>query len=424
MTIMLGLLATVLLVVCLKHRAWAMSPIVPLSILYLFWLIPQYQSLSYLGDHLPRGYSGYAWMAFLCLLFAFIGFLLSRPIAVRIREMEGDSRDWKGIEFATALLTALSLVLAVALEAVRPEVAHLTQWTGRATIINFLAQIRIIPFALSVLLIYRKQTATRWLLLLVNLVIMAPLALVYLRRSELVNILVVVFGAYWFARGRLPRMIYIAPAFAVLMVFVFSAGEIRRNAGKIESGGGSATLVSTEVWQGVGVDSALAERVSVAPDIYNGIHAVDFISGPGTIGMGSVLWNGIVHQWVPAQFLGADFKNSLMMGYAKLLPNLVGYKGYRFRIGTNPTGIGSAFQDFGYFGALYFMLVSLLLSLLYKAAVRGDIWSQAFYLAFVPMLMISITQDHSFLVVSIPLYLGVWIVFRRISRFKYVVGRR
>ena len=319
-TIMLFLLAATLLVACIKRRAWVLSPVVPLSILYLFWLIPQYHSLSYLGDRLPLGFSGYGWMAFLCLLLTFVGFVLSRPVAKRMMATERDSSEWKGIEFATALLTALSIALAIALEVVRPEVAHLTQWTGRATIINFLAQIRIIPFALSVLLILRKPSRARWILLFINLAIMVPLALVYLRRSELVNILVIVFGAYWFVRGKLPRMIYLAPAFAVLVVFVFSAGEVRRNAGKVESSGGNATLVSTDAWQGIGVNSALAERVSEALDIYNGIHAVDYISESGAIGMGSVLWNGVVHQWVPAQFLGAEFKDSLMIGHAKLLP--------------------------------------------------------------------------------------------------------
>ncbi len=421
MWVAVAILALTLLAVCVRRKAWLMSPVVSVSVLYLFWLVPQYQSLSRLGNFVRTGYLGYGVMAALCLAALFAGFLLSRPAAARLPKLVNDSRQWKGVEVAAIVATFVSILLAILLESVRAEVAHMTQWSGRATIIYFFASLRIMPFALSAILLLRRRTPFRWALFLINLAIVSQIAFIYLRRSEVIDVVVILFGSYWFVRNRMPRLIYTVPAFVFVLFVVYAIGDLRRNANQLEFGAANASMFSPDVWRGVGVESTLAEA-SVAPDVLNGIYMIDYVSGPGDYALGAVTWDRIILQWVPATYLGADFKNSLMFGSQSINAKMTGYKGYGFRLGTTPTGIGSAFADFSYLGALYFMVAALLVSWLYKKALSGDIWDQVLYLNLLPLLLISFTHTHPLLLVQFPLFFGFWLGLKYISRFRYVRG--
>ena len=115
------------------------------------------------------------------------------------------------------------------------------------------------------------------------------------------------------------------------------------------------------------------------------------------------MWNDFVWQYVPAQIVGSDVKEALIIGdrvgiYSRLQEAM----GYARSPGSTRTGLGSAFFDLGFLGFLYFWLIGVVAGSTYRRALGGDIISQALYIAICPLAMISYTHTHSFIFVTLP----------------------
>lgn len=93
----------------------------------------------------------------------------------------------------------------------------------------------------------------------------------------------------------------------------------------------------------------------------------------GSYGLGRGYWDQIVFRFVPAQWFGKDFKDSLMLGtnsralIAKDLTNT-----YELSVGSTLTGMGDSFQEFGWFGCLFFAVLALFFKSVWVAALRPN----------------------------------------------------
>jgi len=90
----------------------------------------------------------------------------------------------------------------------------------------------------------------------------------------------------------------------------------------------------------------------------------------GAYQWGAGYWNRLVFRFVPAQFLGESFKNSLMIGGEQrdLGDFIEDELGYRIPPGSTVTGLGDSFNQFDYFGCLLFAAMAYLFKNLWAAA--------------------------------------------------------
>ena len=110
-------------------------------------------------------------------------------------------------------------------------------------------------------------------------------------------------------------------------------------------------------------------------ELTNTVYKIETLDRNLNFDFGLSLWNQLVFSYVPAQFLGADFKRSLIV--SESLDDSVYNEFYYTRAtGTTSTGMADAFASFWYFGALKFFLIAFILSKLYRAAVRGNFVAQ------------------------------------------------
>jgi hypothetical protein len=89
-----------------------------------------------------------------------------------------------------------------------------------------------------------------------------------------------------------------------------------------------------------------------------------------------------VFRYIPGQLLGPAFKESLMIAASreKLEGELAGMD-YVNPPGSTVTGMGDSFQQFGYFGCLFFAALGVLFRRLWRAAVpRNALFAQLLYM--------------------------------------------
>ena len=83
-------------------------------------------------------------------------------------------------------------------------------------------------------------------------------------------------------------------------------------------------------------------------------------------------WNALVFGYVPAQWLGREFKDGLMIN----LTDDTAQTGFTKSNGTCETGIGEAFMAFGYFGCVLFYALGAFMRWLWEGAMRNSVLHQ------------------------------------------------
>lgn len=359
-------------------------------------------------------------MVLLCFLASLLGWYSvqtpnGRPIRMHITMQ---SRPYL---VSTIVLTLIMLVLGIYQRSLGAELSAqgVTQWTGIATVVAFGSSLRPVALTLSLLLLFQRPTLTTVALAATNFLVLGGAAFIELRRSEMIDLGISVLAALWFAkRVRIPMYLFVGAAAAMAFV-TFGISELRSASRHIEITTGKApSLLDPAVWNSVSI-SSIEQSVNLAPDFVNAAYLIGDYSSGEDFRLGALFWNGVVHQWVPAQILGPEFKRSLMIG-ATLEETFdsvdVAYVEYEYWGGTTATGFGSAFGDFGFFGAGWFFLIGALLARVHRAACEGDVWSQALFPAMGAAALICFTHQYYALFVMLPLLFGVAGVMRRVDR--------
>jgi hypothetical protein len=384
------------------------------------FVVPQLLALEASRLIRPDFLTGLQLMVLLCFMASVLGWYCitspnGRPIRLR---MTTQARPYL---VSTVVLTLAMLVLGIYQRSLGAELSSqgITQWTGVATIVAFGSSLRPVALTLSLLLVFKRPTVITFCLAATNFLVLGSAAFIELRRSEMIDLGISVLAALWFAkRVRIPTYLFVGAAAAMALV-TFGISELRTASRDIEIATGKApSLFDPAVWNSTSI-SSIEKSVNLAPDFVNAAYLIGDYSSGEDLRLGALLWNGVVHQWVPAQFLGSEFKRSLMIGAT--LEETFGsvdtsYVEYEYWGGTTATGFGSAFGDFGFFGAGWFFLIGAFLAKVHRAACEGDVWSQSLFPALVAAALICFTHQYYALFVMLPLLYGAVGVLRRIDR--------
>jgi hypothetical protein len=126
---------------------------------------------------------------------------------------------------------------------------------------------------------------------------------------------------------------------------------------------------------------------------------------------GAGYWNRIVFRFVPAQFLGKEFKDSLMLGREQqdLGEFVESASGFKAPTGSTFTGIGDTFYHFGYFGCLVFAAMAYAFKNFWTAANHyGGTVAQIFYIQVITSAMRALTHQTMDFIPGL-IYSGIFI---------------
>lgn len=295
--------------------------------------------------------------------------------------------DWDFDERRLAL-AALALVLGglyfgIMISRLPDELVEMSQWSGPAVALLFFAGMGNYGFAIAALLYMRSGSR---LALLTSLIGALPyLSAIVLggRRTVAAELFCVVFVGLWFCKRRaLPRGLMVALA-AAAALFVNSIGEYRQ----ASQGGGGAVVENVLSVDYLGNVQAVAEEGGF--ELLNAAYLIAATDSSFRFDYGAFQWNLMVFRYVPAQIVGRDLKEALLIPV-----QAVSFEEFMYApvTGTTFTGLADAFRSFWYFGALLFLAMAALMAKLYLAAMRGVFACQLFYVLLLSPSLVAITH--------------------------------
>ncbi len=253
------------------------------------------------------------------------------------------------------------------------EISQTGGWTGRATIYGFFQQLCYPGLAICLMTALRRPSLTSMLSALAAAVV--PMQVILLGRREPAAVLLVTLGLtiYFRRRSRPPRVlipgIILAAMLAIPATATYRSFQAERNwdaIRQIDFVGNFKQFLTDE--------SILEFR--------NAAMLIEATSRSGDYAYGAGYWNHLVFRYVPAQILGEGFKESLMIrrsgeGQEREFATM----DYTNPIGSTVTGMGDSFQQFGYWGCLFFAALAVFFRSLWQTALRPNaLFAQLLYM--------------------------------------------
>jgi hypothetical protein len=415
---MVALVSVAAIVVSLRQSGGCLRYPFLFGTLYLAWIAPQLAGLGADGATPPGGLFWLVVMVVLGLGASLIGWRLGmgqerRRLAPAL-PLAGAYADLASLFWPVAALTGFMVLLHVLIGLQPLADRQQSNWSGPLTIIAFFLGLSGLSLYLSLLLALRLRNGGALVLAGVNLLLIGTSAFVAVRRGVIVDFGIAAAGALWFgARRKVPVPLLAAAALGMIVV-TYAIGPLRTAANEIaERTGSSIGLLSPEVWQRIDFTAEITSASREAVDLANAAHLIDYTNRWGEFTWGRQSWDAFIFQWVPAQIVGAELKSALMFRQGPANEQIDINYGYARTGGTTTTGFGFAYQEFGPFGCLYFLLIGLVMGRLWARADAGDAWAQGLYVSFAGGALLTVTHHAMWLIMQMPLFLLAVFLLKR-----------
>jgi hypothetical protein len=249
-----------------------------------------------------------------------------------------------------------------------PHEVRFSVYSGLPVVYIFFARLLTYGFAIALILFLRRPSLAALLILAFDAAFYADRLIVHGRRAEAADFVLLIALAFWFQRGRAaPRVLSLLLIVAAAMG-VSSTGEFRAVSTAADRGSWTALR---DIDVAANFQTLIAEG---GQEVGNAVRRMHAVQETGSYDYGLCHWNMTVFNYVPAQLVGADIKQSLTVQLEVQVP-----RDYAPHPGTTDTGLSDAFASLSYFGALKFALLSFVMRRLYVAAMTGSTASQIVY---------------------------------------------
>jgi len=242
-----------------------------------------------------------------------------------------------------------------------PEEDIASGQTGIGTIYLFFGGLVYPGFAICFYCALKSRSLFAWAMSVIAAWVPLQAAVFYGRREPTALFLISLGMSLFFLRGKqAPRLVVIAVVIGAIFV-IPAVGEYRK----------TAAQDPLEAWKQLDVVQQFNEYfdVNAVSEVKNATVLIAATRESGAYQWGAGYWNRLVFRFVPAQFLGERFKNSLMIGGEERdLGDFVEDElGYRIPPGSTVTGLGDSFNQFDYLGCLFFAAMAYLFKNLWTA---------------------------------------------------------
>lgn len=285
---------------------------------------------------------------------------------------------------AGIVLLIIGLACSFALSRITIQKTQYGTWTGPATILYFFAGVLRIALPLFLLRTLKNPS-------LMNITLTATTAFPTLqsiilsgRRQPTVAFLITVGLCLFIVKSYVPPRLLLVVLVPIAAYIIPTLGQLRGKFWELVFAGNWNAIQSSSQ---SGLEKVIGGEIL---ELRNATLLMDYATRFDQYGYGRQLWNSFVFQYVPAQLLGKEFKQSLQFNNET---NLVGFYGYVSPIGTTPTGIGDSFMDFGFLGCLFFALMAYLYKTLWVSTIREkSIIGTLLYISLIDSGMVGITH--------------------------------
>jgi hypothetical protein len=244
-----------------------------------------------------------------------------------------------------------------------------TMWTGRVTIYGFFASLILPGFAIALRTALKEGTLVAWLATIAG----AIKPILTARENTALFILIIALCFYFERRKTPPRLVIIGVLIAATIII--PATGIYRGA-VAEEGLQAVTKIDyVQNFKDFLSDESVLE-------LRNAAMIIDATRHDGNYEWGRAYWDQIIFRFVPAQLLGAEFKDRLMfVSIEDRLSGEIHNSNYVANRGSTFTGMGDSFQQFGWFGCLFFAFMAVIFKSLWLAAQQKQaVFAQLFYI--------------------------------------------
>ncbi len=330
------------------------------SAVFAGWVLPQLIGLSH-NSRIPSGaLDKTIFMTLLCVVAIYFGDRVGR---VPLKAFNWRFNHRKLLIAATILsLIGVYFYYQVSLLAEEATIEYGGQWTGPITIYVFFST--MLTYGMILALIAYFQRPSRWAagLILMSLVMYIDRIVMWGRRNPAVELAIIVGLVLWFRYRTPPSRLIVATVLVAGTLWVNSIGDYRRVVMGDDGAGlkDSLTVDYVENFRAIFTEGGL-ELLNATLDI----GGADILA---SFDFGLSHWNGLVHAYIPGQFIGRDIKTELQVDLVDSARQV--YRHFP-HIGTTHTGMSDAFKSFWYFGALKFFFIAYIMARLWHAATRG-----------------------------------------------------
>jgi hypothetical protein len=368
----------------------------------LGWFFPQAINGYLNPDQYPPGaFSSGIFFATLCTLALWVGYR-------QAINKHPTKPTWLDVDFGTQKLIAGGAFLCVAgfffqwkLFSLPQEVLAQTQWSGIAVKYLFLAS--VFHFGLLTLwfiYLHRGMIYFSKLLILIipSFLLLFNAAVLHGRRAGMMVLASYVLISLWFIRRiMIPRWILVGGVvlgLALVNTIGLYRSIMQNRDVPLHERVRSASKASLQ--QAMAKDSK-----KPSSELNNYLFCRHVCAEEQIFDFGLSHWNALVFNYVPAQLVGREIKDALMLplfrGYYKLAEQRYGH---RYRTGTTSTGYLDAFLSFGWLGFIKFGLIGYLMGILYRHAMAGSFLSQLLYVYLLSAGMHALTHGTNAILVS------------------------
>ncbi|MBJ3775929.1 hypothetical protein [Acuticoccus mangrovi] len=408
----------VLCIGLLVRRSGYMQLPTLIGAVFTLWVVPQlWQIRQWVGAYEIGALLTLYAFCLLSLVAVLLGWRAGLQMG-RGGAMPANLLSGREVERITVVITIVAAAMALAIGATDVDERMAHQWSGPLTILYFFGNLKVISLFLSISLFLKKKTHLTTALLAVNIGLYFPIIFIHFRRRGMLEAFTCAVLALWFVRRTLVPRFAIMCGLPLGMILVFAVGALRAAARQDEAGNVTlpslSDILAIDFWS----YTPFATRATT-PELYNAFTLVRLANELGEHTLGAISWNRFVFQWVPAQIVGADVKNALMFPIDPAERILAAFD-IPWRIGTMPTGMGEAYLEFGFLGALVFFAIALIMGRWWARAQRGGVGAATFYAAGLAPAVLTPAFYASYFFNMIVLYVGALVLIAAAVR----TGRR
>jgi hypothetical protein len=385
------------------------------------WFLPQSVGEYFNASGFPHYAYFYAMLfASLCTLALWFGFSLSIKRKLRASSWLAMEFNDRKLFYAGAVLCVFGFYFYLKLWNLPEEELSRGMWTGAATKYLFLAS--VFKFGFLVLWL-RYLIRGRWLDLKTLVFIIPCLSFLLWaafmrgRRSEMMNLVSYCAVSFWFCRNKaVPRGVIIT-GLLVGLVLVNSISIYRSIIMNKRLPLGERIRMVTHVNY---ISGARDNQKESNLEFNNYVFQRQAYAEDMCYDYGIYHWNRLVFNYVPAQIVGADLKESLMFPLQDMHELVEVKYGYYWNPGSTETGYADSFGSFGWLGAVKFFLIGWMMGVLYNYAISGSFLGKLLYVYSLTIAMVSVTHGTNEILVRIWIYffiLGFPVIYWAQNRF-------
>lgn len=370
------------------------------AVVFLGWMFPQLLGLTNNPWLIPAALDKTIFMAILCLAATWAGYNANHRPATMLNWNYDYDRLLRGA--IVMMMVGGFFFYQVTLLASEAG----TSWTGIITIYVFFSSLLTFGFALALILFLNRATWPSLFAVFCGLIFYFDRIVIHGRRAAMAEFGFMILLALWFNRRWTPSRLVMVTALVIGALVVNSIGDYRRTML------GESYMTGSYGYVGAGLDDILnIDFFGNLRDIAKGDSgnfeltnaAMDIEAADQTLQFdyGLSLWNAFVNNYVPAQWVGKEFKQAITVRLGADTRRILGHNPHT---GSTLTGLSDAFKSFWYFGAIKFFIIALILNRWYRAAIQGNIAGQLVVMLTIGAALHAITHStHHFFTVFLQL---------------------